>query len=292
MTSLAIALLLIAAFFHASWNLIAKRAETSGGGPIFIWLFTICTSILYTPIALLYLIFGRSGGITDLRQIGVVVVSGLLHLGYHVFLQKGYRVGDLSLVYPLARGVAPLLSTAGAIALFGERPSGIALVGAVLASVGVFLLAGGQRRKGGSGSKKAAVRYGLIVASIIATYTLWDKRAVSVWMLSPIVFEWAVTMTRSLVMIPYAAANWSRVKAEWSANRRNILLVGLLSPISYILVLYAMSFTPASYIAPAREVSILVGTAMGARLLNEEGARRRMVGAVAMVVALVALALG
>src|SRR5690606_5246817 len=72
MTSLAIALLLIAAFFHASWNLIAKRAETSGGGPIFIWLFTICTSILYTPIAMLYLIFGGSGGITDLRQIGVV----------------------------------------------------------------------------------------------------------------------------------------------------------------------------------------------------------------------------
>jgi multidrug transporter EmrE-like cation transporter len=73
----------------------------------------------------------------------------MLHTGYFLLLQRGYRTGDLSLVYPLARGTGPVLATAAAVAFFEERPSLLALSGLVLVAAGVFLLAGGGVRGSG-----------------------------------------------------------------------------------------------------------------------------------------------
>lgn len=292
MTGFAVILLLIAAVFHASWNLVAKKAESKGGGPIFIWIFTLAASIIYTPIVAMMWITGQFKGTFGVAQVAVIFGSAILHHGYYLLLQKAYRVGDLSIVYPIARGIAPLLATAGAVAFFHERPTIIAYIGAALVSVSVFLLAGGNVKRDQAKSTRLAVRYGLLVALMIASYTLWDKRAVSALMIPPLLVDWGANVIRTLMMSPYAFARWSQVKAEWKVNRNNALIIGALSPLTYILVLQALSFTPASYIAPAREVSILVGTAMGARLLQEDGSWRRMAGALTMVIALVALALG
>lgn len=284
MTGVALALILTAAFLHAAWNLLAKRA---GGGPAFVWLFTGLAAVLYAPLAIGALLWAQPQ--VGLAELGFMAGSAVLHLGYFLVLQKGYSVGDLSLVYPLARGTGPTLSTAAAILFFGERPGAMALVGALLVSGGVFALASGPRRLRGS-SAGTAVAYGLLTGMLIATYTLWDKHAVSALLIPPLLLDWSANLGRAALLTPIALRNWEAVRTEWRAHRREAVGVAVLSSLAYILVLTALRVTPVSYVAPAREVSILIGTVMGARLLAEGDALRRLAAAGALVLGVVAIA--
>jgi drug/metabolite transporter (DMT)-like permease len=286
-TLFALALVLAAAFVHASWNLLAKRA--GDGGPAFVWLFNSLSLLIYAPLAVAVVVFQRP-------QVGPVELvfmlgSGVLHLGYFLLLQRGYGVGDLSLVYPLARGTGPLIATAAAIAFFGERPTLLALSGVILITAGVFLL---TRQPGiikGSGLN-LGVAYGLLTGASIAAYTLWDKHAVSALLIPPLLQNWSATLVSVALLTPLAVRRRAKVTAVWREYRPEVLGVALLTPLSYILVLTALISAPVSYVAPAREVSILIGTAMGASLLAEGDAKRRLIAAGAVVLGVVALALG
>jgi drug/metabolite transporter (DMT)-like permease len=281
---LALALVLSAAFLHATWNLLVKRVA---GGPEFIWLFGTLSTLIYAPIVAFVLIYERShiGPIELLFIIG----SGIIHIGYFLILQQGYRVGDLSLVYPLARGTGPTLATIGAIIIFGERPSLLGITGAVIASVFIFTGGPTALRKAGN---HPAIFFGLFTGIFIATYTLWDKHAVSTLMIPPLIQDIGSSAFRSVFLAPIAIRRPAIVRALWSKYRWETLGVAILSPLAYMLVLTAMSFTPVSYVAPAREVSILIGTVMGARLLAEGEGKRRLIAAGLMVVGIGALALG
>ena len=217
--------------------------------------------------------------------------SAALHTAYFVLLNEGYRAGDLSLVYPLARGTGPLLSSFAAILLLGERPSMIALAGGFMIVGGVIVLTYSPRRIAQAGARKP-VGYALVTGTFIAAYTLWDKQAVSTFAVAPILLDWGANVGRILILTPFALRHWSKARNEWRTHRFEAIGVALLVPLSYILVLTAMQFTPVSYVAPAREISILIGAAMGARFLAEGDVQRRLVGACAMVLGVVALAVG
>src|SRR3954471_3202914 len=117
MSALALALVLCAAVAHATWNLLAKR---SGGALAFVWLFSAVGTVVFAFPAAVALAVERPplGG----AQLLFVFGSGVLHIGYFLLLQTGYRAGDLSLVYPSARGSGVLLATIGGIVIFGEDP--------------------------------------------------------------------------------------------------------------------------------------------------------------------------
>jgi drug/metabolite transporter (DMT)-like permease len=286
MTLFALGLVLVAAVFHATWNLLAKRV--GDGGAVFVWLFGLCSIAIYAPLAaiVVLVVAPHLGPVQYVFMFG----SGVLHLGYFVLLQRGYAVGDLSLVYPLARGTGPLLATAAAIVLFGERPSALVLVGIALITAGVFVLtsdAGSLRSALGTG-----VFYGLITGVFIAAYTIWDKQAVSALLIPPILQSWATTLVTTMLLTPFALGRRKEIASLWRAHKPEIFGVAILSPLSYILVLTALVFTPVSYVAPAREISILIGAAMGASLLSERDSKRRLIAAAAMVIGVVALALG
>ncbi|MCA9838808.1 MAG: EamA family transporter [Trueperaceae bacterium] len=274
---------------HASWNYVAKKVS---GGVAFVWLFSSLSAALYLPLAA-YIWFTQR---PDLQPLSFVFMLGtaLIHIVYFLVLQRGYRVGDLSLVYPLARGSGPLLSTILAIIIFKERPTPLALAGAGLIIVSVFLLAGGHTlfRQGKSAKTQKAIIYGLTTGLLIATYTLWDKYAVAVLLIPPLIFDWASNFLRSLFLVPSAYQNWQTVRWHWSKHLREILVVATLSPLAYILVLTALRFSPVSYIAPTREISILMGTLLGTSLLKEGDAKRRLSAAFLMVLGVIALALG
>ena len=287
MTLFALALVLAAAVFHALWNLLAKRA--GDGGAAFVWLFGALSALIYAPLAagLVFLQRPHIGYV----EISFMCGSGVLHLGYFLLLQRGYSVGDLSLVYPLARGTGPLLATAAAILLLGERPSALALLGILMIAAGVFVLT--WEPGGFSGERFSwSVVYGLLTGAFIAAYTLWDKQAVSAVLIPPLLLSWATTLVTTLLLTPMALSRRQKILAAWRAHKPEALGVAVLSPLSYILVLTALVFTPVSYVAPAREVSILIGTAMGASLLAEGDAKRRLIAAGAIVAGVVALALG
>src|SRR5215216_5267919 len=287
MTVFALMLVLAAAVLHATWNLLAKRV--GDGGAVFVWLFGCCSVLIYAPLAVVVVLVSAPhlGPVQYLFMFG----SGVLHLGYFVLLQRGYAVGDLSLVYPLARGTGPLLATAAAIILLGERPGVVALLGIGLITIGVFMLTTepGSAQKAGW---RGAVIYGLLTGAFIAAYTIWDKHAVSALLVPPLLQSWVTILVTTGLLTPLAVRHRGKVLAIWREHKIEALGVAVLSPLSYILVLTALVFTPVSYVAPAREISILIGAAMGARLLSEGDSTRRLIAAGAMVVGVIALALG
>jgi drug/metabolite transporter (DMT)-like permease len=287
MTAFALVLVLAAATFHATWNLLAKRA--GDGGALFVWLFGSLAMVIYAPLAVVVVLLERPH--LGLEALVFMFGSGVLHLGYFVLLQRGYAVGDLSLVYPLARGTGPLLATAAAIVLLGERPGVLALVGTALIATGVVLLSAepGSTRKAGL---RGGVIYGLLTGAFIAAYTIWDKHAVSALLIPPLLQSWVTTLVTTGLLTPLALRRRGEVLALWRSHKIEALGVAVLSPLSYILVLTALVFTPVSYVAPAREISILIGAAMGARLLAEGDVRRRLAAAGVMVLGILALALG
>lgn len=278
--------MLAAAFIHALWNLLAKRAH---GGAAFTWLFSALTVVLWAPIVAVYVSVWQP----HLDWIGVIFMLGsaLIHLSYFLVLQRGYRVGDLSVVYPLARGTGPLLSMFGAIVLLGERPTHLAIFGALLIIVGVFFIAGGEQMLR-SRHAAAGVGYGLLTGLLIAAYTLWDKTAVSTVLVAPLLLEYGSSIGRTLLLTPTALRQRASVAYEWRTHRWEATGIALLSSLAYILVLTALITAPVSYIAPARELSILFGALMGTWLLKEGHAQRRLLSAGLMVVGIVLLVLG
>jgi drug/metabolite transporter (DMT)-like permease len=272
-----LALVLAAAFAHAGWNLLAKGAQ---GGAAFVWLTTLGAAVFYAPT----LLEGIDLGPTALA---LMAGSGALHALYFVLLQRGYATGDLSLVYPLARGTGPLLATLAAIAFLGERPRALGRAGAAIIVGAVLSLA----RRPGRGARPAAV-FALLTGVAIAGYTLWDKQAVGPHGVSPVTFWWGTNAVNVALLTPWAVRRRADLAPVWSAHRRQAVGVAVLSPLAYILVLFALARAPVSAVAPARELSILVAAALGAAVLAEGDTRRRLLAAGAIVVGVVALALG
>jgi drug/metabolite transporter (DMT)-like permease len=305
MNAFALLLVLIAAVLHATWNYCAKRA---GGGLPFVWLVGAIICTCYLPVLGIYWIWHQPS--PSWPALLWILGSGVLKTSYSLFLQRGYRHGDFSLIYPLARGTGPLISTLAAIILLGERPSPLAIGGGLVIVASIFWLTGGfetvlslVRRSPDPAIVKDApaathsraftsINYGLISGVFIASYTLWDRHGVATLAIAPLLYDAGTAYTQLALLSPFAVRRWPEVRREWQTNRRWAFGVALLSPIAYVLILTAMSFTPVSYIAPAREVSIVIGAFIGARLLREAHGRRRLLAAAAMAAGVIALALG
>jgi len=313
-----LALVLGSAVVHATWNLAAKK---SSGGIAYVYLVGLCATVFWGPLGIWLLLSGRAiaPGASVAAAFTYIAGSSLLHLGYFSALLKGYQCGDLSLVYPLARGTGPFLSTVLAIILYGERPSVPAFLGAMLIAGGAFFLAkngeggdeGGGEADAAGGAPQAAVvpqaavipggrlaiLYGLLTGVFIAAYTLLDKRALSLGGVNPLFLEWGTCLGRFVMLGPWfllTPTGRASLAEAWRDQRRPAVIVALLSPASYMMVLSALAVSPVTYIAPAREISILLGTLAGNRLLLEGNPRlrtRRLIAATAMALGVAALAI-
>jgi len=288
MTAFALTLVLVAAVLHATWNLCAKRA---GGGLPFVWLVGAIICTLYIPIVTGYCLW-RQPELSG-TAIAWIAGSGVLKTGYSLFLQRAYRSGDFSLIYPLARGTGPLLSTLAAILVLGERPSVLALAGGLVIVTAIFFLTDGTRLfHEDRAHLRVAFRYGIISGLFIAAYTIWDRQGVHRLGIPPVLYDAGTAYTMLILVTPFALPRWAEVARHWREHQRYLWGMALLSPLAYVLILTAMSFTPVSYIAPAREVSIVIAAFLGTHLLRERDGRRRLWAAVAMVAGVIALALG
>lgn len=262
MSILGFSLVLAAAFCHATWNFFVKRIN---GGPELIWLFSAVTVIIYLPLALGIIIVQRPE--IGLAGLGVIAGSAALHLFYFLFLQAGYRRGELSLVYPTARATGPVLSTAFAVALLGETLTVQMALGAGVIVFGVLMLTGGIRA--GGGRLSVSLGFGLGAGLLIGSYTAWDAFGVSVLMVPPLLLDYASSVGRAVVLAPLARRRIETIKAHWRDHRTGVIVIAVFNPLAYILVLTALSFTPVAYVAPLREVSVLLTVLAGSLLLGE-----------------------
>ena len=288
MTVAALALVLFSAFVHASWNFLLKK---SGGGTGLITAASTLSLVVYAPIVAIAT--WLQGYQFQPFHLALMLGSGMIHTVYFLLLDRAYRSGgDLSIVYPLARATGPLLTIVVAIFLLGERPGPTAIGGAILIGASAVLLTGNPLAWH-KGEARHAVGFALLTGCMIATYTIWDKASVATWLIPPLLYDWGCNMFRCGVLIPFTRhRSPGSIGAAWRERRGTVVAIALLSPLSYILVLTAMVFTPVSLVAPAREVSILFAALMGAHFLREGDVRRRLVAAIGMVLGISGLALG
>jgi drug/metabolite transporter (DMT)-like permease len=258
---------------------------------------------LYAPVAAVSVLLSPPR-LTPLDWV-FMIGTGLLQAGYFLFLQAGYRLGDLSLVYPLGRGTGALLAALAGIVLLGERPGPAGISGIVLVVLGVLVLGAPVRGAGrapspagpeATGPQPAAasraVIFALVTGAFIASYTLWDKYAVSTLSVPPLLQGYASLPVMALVLASSALRQRDRTRRVWRAYRPQVTGAAVLSPLAYVLVLIAMSFTAVSAVAPAREVSVLAGVILGRRLLGEGSLARRLTAAAAIAAGIVCIAVG
>jgi drug/metabolite transporter (DMT)-like permease len=269
---------------------MVKRSGASG--PAFIWLFTIPSVIVLAPVAI-WMIAAQH--VTLDAHAGLFLLgSAVIHTVYFILLARGYRIGDLSVVYPIARGTGPLLAGAIAIVTLRETPSIGAIIGAVCIAAGAMMLARDQRaaEKSRGASRVRSVEYGLAIGVLIGIYTVWDKWLVGGLAVSPLILEWVLSGSICLFVTPSALANRPLVKSLWKAHARVAVSGALLSSLSYICFLTALAVSPVSRAAPLRETSILIGALLGTRLLAEGKMRQRLAAAAAISAGVILVSIG
>ena len=282
MTAAALLLVVGAAVLHAGWNALAKR----GGDPVvFLWCVGVVASLLYAPIALAVL---WPDGVR-LAAVPFVLGTVVLHAAYFFTLGRAYGAGDLSLVYPIARGLGVALVPLAALALFDERLSPLGSFGVVLVAAGIFFLhwrpgAWSRAAVGGSGTGWA-----LATGVLIAAYSLLDKAGVA--RISPLAYIWLMEVGSCVLLTPVALAKRDVMRREWRVNRATIAAAAVMSPTAYLLVLFAFQLSKTGYVVAAREMSIVLSAIIGSVWMKEGALGRRLAGAGVVLAGVVCVAL-
>lgn len=276
MPAVSLLLVVTAALIHATWNLLAKRE--AAGGVAFVAAYNLFALIAYAPWAVT--LIARGAVRPAPAVLGCLLASEIVHLLCSLSLQRGYARADLSVVYPVARGAGPALATIGAVLVLGERPAAAGVAGLLAVVVGIGVIASGGRLDAfRSSAASLGVRWGALTGALIATYTVVDGYGVKVLLIAPVVLDWCANALRFAMLAPVVlrapGAARSDMVGRWSAA----VGVGLLSPLSYILVLWALRLgAPLSTVAPAREMSMMAGALLGLLVLGEPVGRTRLAG--------------
>jgi drug/metabolite transporter (DMT)-like permease len=287
MTALALGLIMVAALFHASWNFCTKRSDDKLA---FLWLAGMAGLLLLFPVVL---------ALTERWSwpasvwIGMAA-SALVRSAYFASLGAAYTRGDLSLVYPMARGIAPVFVPPLAILLLGERVSLTGGLGIAAVALGVYVLhlpALDVRALLAPVRSLTAAHVGFAVLTglMTATYSIIDKRNMSLGV-DPVLYAYLTIPGAAALLGPVLLRRRAAVVLEWRAHASAIATVGVLMTAGYFLVLLAMRLAPVSYVAAAREIAIVFGTILGSVLLRERYLSPRVAGATLIVVGVVLLA--
>ena len=278
MTATAFTFVILAALLHASWNMVAKKAS---GGALFVALNVWVSTVIYAPVFALYVY--RYPPQLGWPELVLLLLSGALHLAYSLVLQRGYQKHDLTVVYPVARGTGPLLSSVFAILVLGEKVTLYSSLGIACIVVGIFVLAGGHRMlRTRTANQLSGVGYGAVTGLMIAAYTVVDGYGVKYLLIAPLVLDYVCNVVRAAFLAPMAWHRRDELRVEWRKNGLYALYIGIVSPLAYVLVLYAMQTAPISSVAPMRELSMVFAAFLGAKLLGEGHRGERIFGAVLM----------
>jgi len=223
-----------------------------------------------------------------------IIASGTLYSLYFLALGRAYFHGDLSVIYPVARGVGPVLTAIAGHLILGERVTAAGAAGIALIAGSVFALQVPVARPDREGAPVAALLWAGCVGALYAAYSIIDKQGVGVIRVHPFVYVYFAYVVSALIVIPLIVLRHGlrRTLREWWKDRTPAVLVGLLNLGAYTLVLIALSLprSPVSYVVPLRTASVLVGVLAGIRVLKEEGAVVRIAAACLVMVGVALIA--
>jgi drug/metabolite transporter (DMT)-like permease len=266
----ALSLLLVAACMHAVWNLLIKRAQEKR---IFTWWALLLGTLCFSPFLLQLSAF-------PLSIWPYVLSSACMEALYFLVLIAAYQKGDFSLVYPLARGAAPVFLTFWAVLFLREQPDLAGYLGLSLLVLGLIVVGGTtwwQQRKTFS-IAGSTLGMALATACCVSIYSAIDGAAVR--QVAPLPYTVLVIGLSGVMITPFIVLRYGQtaIMREIHANWKQILVAGILSLLTYMLVLVAYSFSSVSYGGAIREVSIVFAAFIGWRWLGEGFGRTRILG--------------
>jgi drug/metabolite transporter (DMT)-like permease len=271
-------LVLLAAVFHAAWNALLKASEN----PLSLATKAVTwgTVISLPPVAVAWVVAGHPG--LPLAGWLLALASAFLELIYFIALSTAYQRGELSVVYPIARGTAPLLAVLVGLTLLGERLHLVAIFSIVCLVVGIWVV----RRPSNAGS---ALGPALLTGVLIAAYTSLDR--IGVRLGPPWLYGWLLWFFGTIFLVAFTTIR--RVPGSRLTDEPAIsLVVAVLMTAAYFMILFALSVAPLAIIAPLRESAIVLVTAWGIwRLGERRGAWIRVAGALTIVAGIALLTL-
>ncbi len=281
-------LVLFAAALHAGWNYLAKASRDTVA---FLW-WGVAFGALGSGILIL-----ATGSIWLPRELWpLFILSDLAELGYFITLVRGYGEGDLSLVYPLSRGSAPIFLAAWSALLIGERLPFAGYLGVAIMVAGIFVASQKPRAAGAAIADQASmpgrpVLWALASGIFISIYSLSDK--IIVGGMSPLAYNWWVYAGNAItwITIVWTARRRAANIAELRANWPRVLAGSAMTVGAYVLVLIALTTSSASYVVAGRGTSVVFGALLGWRALGESLGRVRVIGALLMVAGLALMSL-
>jgi drug/metabolite transporter (DMT)-like permease len=289
MPILSIALLLFAAVLHALSNTLIKLSHDKLA---FTWWMLTAWVVIGLP---LILFVGQPPPIGWL----IVLVSGLIEAMYFITLTRAYSLGDLSQVYPLARGSAPVFVLLWAMLFLGERPTLIGVGGIMIVVIGLYLVnlpALSEWKRPLLGFKSPAAQWALLTGLLISVYSAVDKVGVRYIDPLPYLYLFLVVTWIALSVQWFNPDRRVALRKELGPDTRNRVLravaVALLGAGAYGLVLAALRLSPVSYVSPVRELSVVIGAWIGVRFLGESGGRLRVVAAALVSAGIIVIAVG
>jgi len=251
-----------AAFFHALWNFSARKVT---GNLVIIWLalFTGCLFLLPGIVVLASL--GKIHLWLPSSAVGYVIATGIIHGIYFGLLSRTYEKGEISVVYPILRGSGIVLTAIVAWLILKEEISPVGLTGICLVFSGILLMGIPFLRRGGEVDQ---YRLALCVGVSIAAYSLVDKVGVS--KMTPILYIWFMFLIAAIVLLPTVMKQHKgEILNTTRSNIGYILLIGVGSIGTYLMILFALQLAPVSYIVAAREFSVVIGALLGVIFLRE-----------------------
>jgi drug/metabolite transporter (DMT)-like permease len=275
----ALGLLLVAAVCHASWNFLLKGTRETFVITWWAMVFSCVPAVLVllcsTPLPREALLFAG--------------LSALFQATYYFTLTSAYRAGDFSLVYPVARGAAPLFLLVWAMLFLQEKPTPVGVGGVLLLLCGLITIASNNLKREAH-IPRAALGLALLTALFISLYSVTDGAAVKQFPPAP--YSALIFIVTTLAMTPLVMARHRFIlMRELHAGWHRAALIGVLSLVSYGLALSAYSLGKVSYAGAVREISIVFGALAGWKWMNEDFGARRTVGALLMFMGIVVIAL-
>ncbi len=277
----AVLLVMIAAVCHATWNFIIKKVEDRQ---------------LITWWAIMVGVCGALPFIwSQIAQPAAVwpylLTSALAETIYYLVLIYAYEQADFSLIYPLARGTAPVLMVVWSIAFLHESPEPAGLAGVVIILFGIVIVGRGQGSRSRHSINAKGLWLALFVAVMISIYSVIDAAAVR--KMAPLPYLMLVFALSGFLLAPFVLKQygWRAMVTKGRNRPLQIGAVAVLMPLAYVLVLKAYAVAPVSYVGAMREVSIVFAALAGWRWLGEDFGKRRTLGALLIVAGILIISL-
>ena len=258
-------LVLAAAIGHAGWNFAARKVS---GDLVVLWLAIGVGSLLLLPGAIAVVMAdGLAGESTSAQAIACMIATGVIHAVYFALLGRAYAKGEISVVYPVARGSGIGLTAVLAWLLLGEEISWLGTLGIGLIVLGTLVMAAAAF---GNGPGFRGFLLSLCVGATIVSYSLIDK--VGVTSVHPIVYMEALGLIATASLGPFMLWRWRWEQLTRTARRQwhYVLMIGVGAVGTYLTVLWAMSMGPVSYIVAMREFAVVIGALLGIVVLKEK----------------------